>query len=413
MQHRRSVLDMIAPPAAGAPPFAFAGPGHPLSAALEPLRELVASDDGLRPSHAPGEVVRADVRVVPAADGTWAIERLYWSVQRADPAAPGALRGRMLVVDRRRGRPSGPTVHDLPDDPRLPGAGRPGGPLVAGHGGAPVEVLRCIPLGRITFRTAGSDEGEPVIGKIKAPRSLERAQARLAAVRAVTAGATFAVPAPLGIDADHDVLFQTLCPGRTLAQLAAEDEAALLRLGEMHREVHALDVDVPHADEDALRAELRADAAWIAFAAPAHADTAARVHRWLDANLRYCPRDERGFCHGDYSPPQILFDGEAWTVLDFDDAHRGDPYADVAATLVSLEHEIDAVEGADAAPDPAAIERRGAAYLAGYGEIDEDRLLPHRAAAHVGLLARRLRKDRVEPDEPGRVLESLLARTGA
>jgi aminoglycoside phosphotransferase len=401
------------PHGADTPPFAFAGPSHPLSAALEPLREIVASDGRLRPSHAAGEVVRADLRVAPAVGGGWAIERLYWSVQRADPAAPGALRGRMLVVDRRRGRRPEPAVHDFPDDPRLPAAGRPGSPLVAGHGGAPVEVLRYIPLGRITFRTAGSDEREPVIGKIKATPSLERAQMRLAAVRAVTAGATFAVPAPLGIDAEHDVLFQTLCSGRPLSQFAAKAEAALLRLGAMHREVHALDIDAPPADEDALNAELRADAAWIAFAAPAHADAARRVHRWLDANLRYCPRDERGFCHGDYGPSQILCDGDAWTVLDFDDAHRGDPYADVAATLVSLEHEIDAVEGADAAPDPAAVERRAAAYLAGYGDVDEDRLLPHCVAAQVGLLARRLRKYRVEPDEPGDVLEALLARTGA
>jgi aminoglycoside phosphotransferase (APT) family kinase protein len=386
-----------------------------LHGALEPLREIVASDPGLRPTGARDEVVRADMRAAPDAAGTWRLERLYWSVQRADPAAPGGLRGRLLVVDRRRGRPPEPAVHDFPDDPRLPAAARAGSPLVAGRAGPPVEVLRYIPLGRITFRTAGAPGGEPVIGKIKAPKSLERAQARLEAVQAAAAGATFAVPAPLGIDAERGVWFQSLCPGRPLSQLVAsgDEEALLRRLGAMHREIHALGVDAPPVDEDERRADLRADSAWIAMAAPRHADAAARVQRWLDANLRPCEPGARRFCHGDYSPSQILVHDDAWAVLDFDDAHLGDPYADVAATLVSLEHEIDAVEGAAAAPEPAAVERRGAAYLAGYGDVDEERLLAQRVAAQVGLLARRLRKDRAAPDEPGNVLESLLARTGA
>jgi|SRR5215218_507997 len=395
-------------------PFAFAGPGHPLAAALDPLREAIASDPGLRPSGAPAEVVRADLRVAAAGAGGWAIERLYWSVQRPDPAAPGALRGRLLVVDRRRGRPGAPTVHDFPDDPNLPAAARPGGPLVAGHGGAPVRVLRYIPLGRITFRTAGAAGQVPVIGKIKAPRSLARAQERLRTVRAAAAGASFAVPAPLGIDAAHGVLFQTLCPGAALAAVAGgrDDEGTLRRLGAVHREIHGLDVAAPAADGDQLRAELRADARWIGLAAPAVADAPARVLAWLEANLRRCAQRERRFCHGDYSPSQVLCAGEAWSVLDFDDAHHGDPYADVAATLVSLEHEFDAADDADTRPD--AGERRGAAYLAGYGaDLDDERLLAHRVAAQVGLLARRLRKDRTAPDEPANVLARLLARTGA
>lgn len=401
-------------------PFAFAGAGHALSAALEPVREVIAADPGLRPSGVPGEVVRADLRVAPAAGGSWCIERMYWSVQRSDADAAGGLRGRLLLVDRRRGRPALPTVHDFPDDPRLPAAARADGPLLAGHGGAPVRVLRYIPLGRITFRTAGSGTAAPVIGKIKGPRSLERAQERLGAVRAAAAGATFAVPVPLSVDADHHVLFQTLCPGSPLAEVAgaATDEGALRRLGAVHREIHALEVAAPPADEDQLRAQLRADADWIGLAAPEQADAAARVRAWLEAHLRWCAEGERRFCHGDYSPAQVLCAGEAWSVVDFDDAHRGDPYADVAATLVSLEHEfeLDAAgePGADAAATAAAAERRGAAYLAGYGDdLDAERLLAHRVAAQIGLLARRLRKDRTAPGEPADVLAGLLAGTGA
>src|SRR4051794_26175066 len=108
---------MIRPRARATPPFAFVEAGHPLAATLDPLRAIIASDPGLRPSTEPGEVVRADLRVVRGVDGSWALKRLYWSVQRPAPGAPGGLRGRLLVVDRRRGRGPEPAVHDFPDDP--------------------------------------------------------------------------------------------------------------------------------------------------------------------------------------------------------------------------------------------------------------------------------------------------------
>jgi aminoglycoside phosphotransferase (APT) family kinase protein len=387
-------------------PFGFAAEGRGLSAALEPVRQAIAGDPALQPSGAPGEQVRADVRAAPRPDGTWRIERLYWSVQRPDRGAPGGLRARMLVVDRKRSGPE-PTVHDFPDDPRLPAAGRPAGPLVAGHGGGAVEVLRYIPLGRITFRTM--HPGRSLIGKIKAPRSLERAEARLAAVRAASDGASFAVAEPLGIDAEHGVMFQSACPGFPLPEAArgAATEVALRRFGEVHREIHALEVDAPPADEAALRDDLRADATWIADALPAHAPAVARLRDWLEAHLRWSAPAEHVFCHGDYSPAQILCDGERWAVVDFDDAHRGDRYAEVAAVLVSIEYETDAC-------DAATLQRRREAYLAGYGTpFEAERLLAHEAGARVGLLARRLRKDRAAPGEPASVLATLLEQTGA
>jgi hypothetical protein len=402
----------LGPRAAGSPPFAFAADGHPLAASLAPLRAAVAADAGLQPSGAGGEVVRADLRAAPDAAGGWALQRLYWSVQRPDPGAPGALRARMLLCERGSDGTACTAVHAFPDDPGLRSARRADGPLVAGHAGAPVTVLRYIPLRRITFRTAGA--GPAVIGKIKAPRSLERAEARLGAVRAAAARATFAVAEPLGIDRARGVWFQALCAGRPLAQIAiadrADDLAALHRLGATHREIHGLDVDAPADDEGARRAGLRADLGWVAGAAPAHAADVARLDRWLRANLRRCAERDRRFCHVDFSPSQVLCDGDAWTVLDFDDSHRGDPYADLAATLVSLEYETDA-------PGPVSDEAaaaRAAAYLAGYGApLDEDRLLGHRVAEALALLAKRLRKDRARADEPAAALAALLALTGA
>lgn len=389
-------------------PFAFAAEQAALFAALEPFRAQIAADPALQPTGAPGELVRADLRAARPDDRTWRLDRAYWSLQRPDPGAPGGLRARMLVVDRKRSGPV-PTVHDFPDDPRLAAAGHPDGPLRAGHGGVPVEVLRYIPLGRITFRTTGSAAADPVIGKIKAPRSLERAEERLCAVRAAADGTTFAVADPLGIDREHGVWFQSACPGRPLPDVArdGDTEAALRRFGEVHREIHGLAVAAPPADEDERRADLCADAAWIASALPRLASVTERLQEWLEANLRACPPAERVFCHGDYSPAQILCDRDRWAVVDFDDAHLGDPYAEIATVLVSIEHETDPC-------DAATLERRRAAYLDGYGEsFDAGRLLAQEAGARIGLLAKRLRKDRAAAGEPERVLGALLAQTGA
>src|SRR4051812_34242152 len=91
-------------------PFAVVSERDDMRAELEPVRALVASDPALQPSDARGEQVRADLRTAARSDGTWAIERLYWCVQRADRSAPGGLRARMVVIDPKRGGPA-PTVH--------------------------------------------------------------------------------------------------------------------------------------------------------------------------------------------------------------------------------------------------------------------------------------------------------------
>lgn len=401
-----------AAPRAAVRPFAFVGRRHPLHEALAPLRAQIAADPGLRPTGAAGEIVRADVRAAPDPTGGWRLERLYWSVQRADPAAPGGLRARTLAVDRRRGRDES-AVFDFPADPKLPAAARPDGPVVAGAGGAPVQVLRYIPLRRITFRAApgaGAPAGAGAIGKIKAPSGLGRAHDVLEEVVRAAAGRSFAVPRSLGVDRERGVMFQQLWPGRPLAEIAGGPgtDAALHRFGAMHRELHALDADVARADEERRAASLAADVAWIGCALPQHAGAVGRVHRWLREKLR--PGAEDAFCHGDLTPAQIVCDGAAWAVVDLDDAHRGDPYAEIGAVVASLEHELVALAYAPAG----ALERARDAYLAGYGgPLDERRLLAHRVRAEVVQLANRLRKDRVVPGEPERVLARLRSLTGA
>src|SRR6185312_3583966 len=126
----------------------------PVAAELQALLELVAADprllDGGR--DAEGTVaIRHDVRVAPDWTGRWAIDRFSWCARWRDRG--GAFRARTLIYDRSRGRPR---VHDFPDDPALPAAGAPGGPLDTRE----AHVLRYIPARRITFR-----RGEGLVGK--------------------------------------------------------------------------------------------------------------------------------------------------------------------------------------------------------------------------------------------------------
>jgi aminoglycoside phosphotransferase (APT) family kinase protein len=101
-------------------------------------------------------------------------------------------------------------------------------------------------------------------------------------------------------------------------------------------------------------------------------------------------------------------------VVDFDDAHRGDPYLEIGTVLAGMARE--------AAPageplDPATAERLEGAYLAGYRArsgrpIDEPRLHARRVEAGVRQLATRLRKGRALPGETERSLGLLLELTG-
>jgi aminoglycoside phosphotransferase (APT) family kinase protein len=119
------------------------------------------------------------------------------------------------------------------------------------------------------------------------------------------------------------------------------------------------------------------------------------------------------YCHGDLSPSQVLVSGDTWTVVDFDDAHRGDPYLEIGAVLAGMAREAAAGEPLD----PATAERLEGAYLAGYRArsgrpFDEPRLHARRVEAGLRQLATRLRKGRALPGEAERSVGRLLELTG-
>jgi aminoglycoside phosphotransferase (APT) family kinase protein len=357
--------------------------GHAISPALGELLARVA-DDPLLCGRVVGAdatpAIRRDLRAVPAPGGDATIERFSWCAQWREG---GRFRARVLLYEA--GNPA-PRTSDFPDDPRLETAAAPGGPLDDDG----VVVMRYIPTRRITFRA-----GDTLVGKIKRPKSLLRSYARLAATAAAARGGGFAVPEPRGIDRERGVFYQRRMRGRPAGEVLdrANAEALLRALGATQRAIHDLPVSgLPAGGAPDHASAAREDAAWIAFAVPEHAAAMDAVATWLEAELDPGAR-ERAFCHGDPALDQVLVDGDALSVVDFDDAHAGDPYADLGTWLAALPHDAPQLFAGDGAPG----ERAVAAYLDGYreragGALDERRLHAHLARAELALVATRVHK---------------------
>jgi len=376
--------------------FGPLGPGHPISAELARLLEPVAADPLLRGDAAAAGAPVAVTRHVAAAgepDGGAAIVQLTWSARWRDPEAGGRFRARSLIYDRRR-VPA--CVVDFPDDPLLPGAA-PDGPLAAPD----VEVIRYMAARRITFARGA------VVGKVKRRRSLARSFARLVAAHDAARGASFAVAEPVELDAERGVFYQRRLPGRPVHELIGAANAAELLSGvaAVHAELHALRVG--EAAQTALPvrtpadavATVHEDAAWVAFALPDAAGAVAEIARALAAELEALGSGATALCHGDIALDQVLVDGDAYALVDFDDAVLGDPYADLGTMLVAMRRDAPALfEGpALTAGGPhhtyveAYSDRAGAA-------LDPRRLRAHRLRAELAALANRLHKARVDDE---------------
>jgi hypothetical protein len=376
-------------------------------AALQLIRERIASDPGLAVD--PGASVRAEVLPRLGDGGGPELSRCYWSVQRPDQDRPLGFAARTLHWDGRDLR-----AFDFPAEPVMDWLVTPNGAL-GGHGDrARVRVLRYIPRRRVTFLLENAVGLPPrVIAKTKRRRSIVRATyALVAARRAVDRHRVdaFAVPEPVRLESARRLLYLAERPGRSLPELLAagelERDAALHRLGQVHREVHELAVS--H-----LRVPVRRNGDWLTMTTVAADQIAALTPsaagraRGLVATLAATVPDdgELAFCQGDFVPSQILCDPSGWTVLDFDDAHHADPHAEVAALFVALGRELPHPGPADAA-----AARR--AYLGGYVERSGAPLDPARwrwfvAVAELRYLARRLVKGRAFPGEAAAVLDRL------
>jgi aminoglycoside phosphotransferase (APT) family kinase protein len=370
--------------------FAFLPPEHPLRPDIErfelELRRHGASElfwgAGPRSLH-------TGIGAGVAPDGCWRVADLYWSLQRR--TAEGFDAGTLHYTSK-TGRH---TWLDYPADPRLPGLAE----FLAE--GVDARVLRYIPLRRVTLRVR-EPSGRAVVAKIKRASRFRQAWEllRLAQQRVAEAKPGFRVPRALGVQESRCLYFQEALPGRTLADFLDEAGAPefLARLGALHRRLHALRPDgLPQRTNSSGTAQAESAAEWIGLMLPSHREAAAR----LAAALRSAQPAETtpAFCHGDPDCGQVLVEGDAWSLLDFDACHAGDPWRDVGMLAASLDYHVPRLRAAaeKSGAGAQAVDRAARAYIEAYFEgepPDPARLAWHRACAEFHYLALVLKKDR-------------------
>ncbi|HXR68527.1 MAG TPA: aminoglycoside phosphotransferase family protein [Dermatophilaceae bacterium] len=389
--------------------FPAVEPGSALFPQLQQLREQITSDPAL--SVDGDTALQAELSPRRGRAGDVRVGRFYWSARRADPALAMGFTARTLYYD---GKTGVSRTYDFPDDPLMGWLDQDDGPLRCHGDEAGVQILRYIPLRRVTFRLRDA-AGLParVIAKTKAPRGLLRAtRAVVATHRAAVAGAAGAgagaltVPRPIRLNTRRQLLYFEELPGRPLDEVLPQIGVAegLGRLGALHRRLQELPVR-------GLRVRMGA-ADWLAAASVAAMQvgllvpSAARQTQALyDELLRAAP-DDGGllFCHGDFVPSQILCHSSGWSVVDLDDAHYADPLAEVAALYATLPHDLGLSGG------PAELARQ--AYLDAYlrqsrQPLDTGRWQWFLAVAELLQLARRTIRGRAVPGEAQAVLDRI------
>lgn len=350
--------------------------------------------------------IQAELRVGVSADGGVEPRRFYWSAQRQDPGSPLGFAARTLYSEGT----AAPELHEFPSEPALPWLADAEGPLRSEGPLARVEILRYIPLRRVTYRLHdGAGLPDRVIAKVKRTGGLNRAATAFLAVhqaagRRRAAGLT--VPRVVRLDPPRHALYLEELPGEPLdvavGRLDLSD--AMAQLGALHRTVHELEVrGLPQRRETAdwLR-DARNAATQIGLFVPSVAPVAEAVYAAL---ARSVPEDGTPmFCQGDFLPGQVLCAPSGWSVIDFDDSRYDDPLSEVAALYAALPREL------RLPPDLADLAR--GAYLAAYarraGEpVDPGRWRWFLVLVQLSALAKRLVKGRAAAGEAAAVLEGL------
>jgi hypothetical protein len=383
--------------AATAPAFGFVPTGHPLRPDFERFWDAAAEVPGLRRALAAPATVRSVLRMYP--DGR-TLKWICMSVQRQTADGFSSLTLHYRSRKRRL------AIFELPDDPFLPSL-----PVAEEVDG----VLQYIPRHRFAFRTRGPRRE---IGKCVRATDVEAAWLRLNAVwdAALRADAGFAVADPRRLDRKRSAFYQAELPGLDLAGLVDERNGGALfrRAGAVHAGLQSLDVrGLPSWDAREFLARLDEHARLVCLFRP---DAAAVVRGVLAILWATTPGPGRtAFCHGDLRSGHLLVDDGAWSVIDFDGCHVGDPCQDVARLLAFLKRDVPYLRDRFAAPDGGHAELDSAidAFLEGHAEqagaeLEPARLTWYLAAHELHFLARMFKRDLYDAIAFERSLERLV-----
>jgi len=368
--------------------FPFLALDHPLRQKLDQFEAGIADR---WPEIGDGTPV-ADLKV-RSEGGSFLIEAFYWSLQRK---GGGFFEAHTLSWSSKR--PAEWLA--FPRDPYLA--------AVEGYFrlACPRDILRYVPLRRLTFRETLSD-GSERIGKFKRRSRFREGYERLHTIHRLLGGkgTPFRIAAPIRIDEQRCLYFQEALQGKSVGELmTAENGGDLVaRAGALHSALHKYScAGLPLWEPSNTMRAVRRDAGWIEYLMPQLKDSCRESVAILEAHIP--PPGSPALCHGDPDCGQILAHGTDWSLLDFDACHAGDPYRDIAMFVASLDYHVPCLAALAASPEAVSVpilEHHGARYLEGYfagaAPPDPRRLAWHRACAEMYYLALMLKKDRWSP----------------
>ncbi|MBK9943776.1 MAG: aminoglycoside phosphotransferase family protein [Kouleothrix sp.] len=401
--------------------FSCIEPGHPFYQQIEAFAAAIErhpryAELAAMHTQASAASLHAEIKARPAGSG-WSLERFYWSFQCHQATPAQSFQALTLVYAANTGQL---TWHSFPDDPYLATVA-PYLASTASLGVGQVEVLRYVPLRRLTFRLASRTSSAALIGKFMRRSRFRDAYTRLSMVAhgARRAGASFAVATPVAVDDRSCLFFQEALPGQSLPALAdAHNLAGLLfQAGALHHELHSLPIaDLPDWDASSSIARIEHDCAWITFVRPELSRLLGSALALLKRQVPAIDPTRYTFCHGDFACSQVLVGPAGWAVTDFDLAQRGDRYRELALLLASLPYDLPCL-GAATPTTAALLEQASLAYCTGYQEqagqaLDQRRLLWHQLGAEIYYLALMLKKDWFQPPAFERAVERIRNYTG-
>ncbi len=372
--------------------FPLIADDHPFFPQIRAFAMQIAEQNG---EYDTPNIVHAEIKALLRSDGNWVLDRFYWSRQSREGSGRMPFHAQTLTYLASTGSSE---WHCFPQDPYLDAMCNCLADLLLNNPTAHVDVLRYVPLRRLTYRLT-MDGAAILVGKFKRRSRFQEAHDRLLTVAqaATSQQAPFCVAAPIGLDAANGLTLQEALPGRNLADLLSAKTSTnlLYRLGSTHRALHMLEVPgVPRWDSLAFRASIDQNIGWIAFIRPELTEDLARIQRALNCAQLELGIYEPVFCHGDFVPSQVLIDGDSWAVIDFDLCRQGDLYHELATLIAAMPYDVPDFREASNAQ----LELLATAYLAGYEEragkvLHQNRLLWYRLCMEVHYLALALKKD--------------------
>ncbi len=403
--------------------FSFIEPEHPFYRQIRRFEEIWAERalllGGINEEPAVEKtMIHSEIKGSFAPSRGWELSRFYHSFQYWDKSAPIGFHAVTLYYSVKTGEIE---FFEFPKEPYLEGmvsyfeakSARRKGPSL------PIEILRYVPLRRLTFRLPASEGAVmPAVGKFKRRSRLKEAYDRLTAVAASLKGvpSSFSVAAPVGIDEAHALFYQEEKQGEDLSALLNKNNYRPLihAVGGLHHDLHRLDVStVPEWDLSVFLQTIESSIQLILFFQPERQVFLKNLRERLLKSVPSENRDDYTFCHGDFVCSQLLRGDGSWSVIDFDLAMRGDPYREIAMFIASLKYDVpffhNAMTGSDSPGTGAATsqanllfcEEAGDAYLNGYEErakkrLDQKKLRWYRICSEIYYLALMFKKDRFD-----------------